>query len=125
MNLLRKPRNLILMVYKSLKIKVCFETLLAKKTYWRGLNDHFLNSKRLYALLLFPAVSGILALLHFDIIFKSGTAGFGILILLILYFDKLCPKRMFYGLRQLFCFLLSATGFCRIRMVTQVCLFLE
>ena len=37
MSLLRNPRNLILMVCKSLKIKVCFETLLEKKTFWRGL----------------------------------------------------------------------------------------
>lgn len=36
MSLLRKPRNLILMVYKSLKIKVCFGTLLAKKKLFRG-----------------------------------------------------------------------------------------
>jgi hypothetical protein len=33
MSLLRKPRNLILMVYKSLKIKVFFETLLAKRLF--------------------------------------------------------------------------------------------
>lgn len=36
MSLLRKPRNLILMVYKSLKIKVCFGTLLAKKNFSEG-----------------------------------------------------------------------------------------
>ena len=36
MSLLQKPRNQILIVYKSLKIKVCFETLLAKKTFRRG-----------------------------------------------------------------------------------------
>jgi uncharacterized membrane protein YhhN len=53
------------------------------------MNHHFLNSRRLYVLLLAPVISAVLALLHFGFVFKSGTAGFGILILLILYFDRL------------------------------------
>jgi uncharacterized membrane protein YhhN len=53
------------------------------------MNNHFMNSKWLYAFLLAPVISAVLALLHFGFVFKSGTAGFGIVILLILYFDRL------------------------------------
>ena len=53
------------------------------------MNNHFMKSKWLYAFLLAPVISAVLALLHFGFVFKSGTAGFGIVILLILYFDRL------------------------------------
>lgn len=49
------------------------------------------NANRLYLLLIIPTVFAILALNHFGFFFKSGTAGAGIAILLLLYFRKL-PK---------------------------------
>ncbi|MCG6186932.1 lysoplasmalogenase [Maribellus maritimus] len=49
------------------------------------------NASWLYLLLIVPTVSAVLALNHFGFFFKSGTAGAGIIILLILYFSKL-PK---------------------------------
>ncbi|WP_158863256.1 lysoplasmalogenase [Maribellus comscasis] len=45
----------------------------------------------LYIILIFPTIFAVLALSHFGFFFKSGTAGAGIIILLILYFSKL-PK---------------------------------
>jgi uncharacterized membrane protein YhhN len=53
------------------------------------MNNQILNGKWIYGLLLIPAISAILALQHFGFVFKSGTAGFGILILLFVYFKKL------------------------------------
>ncbi len=53
------------------------------------MNNQILNGKWIYSLLLIPAISAILALQHFGFVFKSGTAGAGILILLLLYFKKL------------------------------------
>ena len=50
-----------------------------------------LNKKRrlMFALLLIPFISAILALNHFGFLFKSGVAGGGILILLYLYGKQL------------------------------------
>ena len=42
-----------------------------------------------YLLLVIPAIFAILALSGFGFFFKSGTAGFGILILFLVYFKKL------------------------------------
>ncbi len=49
------------------------------------------NAKGLYLLLIVPTAFAIMALNHFGFFFKSGTAGAGILILMVLYFSKL-PK---------------------------------
>ena len=49
------------------------------------------NVNGLYLLLIAPTIFAILALNHFGFFFKSGTAGAGILILLLLYFQQL-PK---------------------------------
>jgi len=57
------------------------------------MNKHFFNSKWLYVLLLAPIIPAVLALLHFGFVFKSGTAGLGVLILLIIYFGKLRQKK--------------------------------
>lgn len=56
--------------------------------YTTTMNNQFLNSRWIYTLLLVPVVSSVLALLHFGFVFKSGSAGAGILILLLLYFKK-------------------------------------
>lgn len=46
------------------------------------------NNKLIYALLLFSGISAITALITSSFIFKSGTAGIGIIILIILNFRK-------------------------------------
>lgn len=51
--------------------------------------NKFTFSPWAYLLLLFPVVSAILALNHFGFLFKSGTAGTGILILWLLFRPKL------------------------------------
>lgn len=43
------------------------------------MNNQVLNRKWIYALLLIPNISAVLALRHLGFVFKSGTAGFGIL----------------------------------------------
>ena len=57
------------------------------------MKNSFINSKWLYVLLILPIISAILALLHFGFVFKSGTAGLGILILMILYPGRLRQKK--------------------------------
>lgn len=52
-------------------------------------NNSSFNKNLFYGLLLIPAISTILALNHFGFFFKSGSAGGGILILLVLYFKQL------------------------------------
>lgn len=52
-------------------------------------NTSLLRKNMHYALLLIPAISAILALNHFGFFFKSGTAGAGIIIILLLYFNQL------------------------------------
>jgi uncharacterized membrane protein YhhN len=47
----------------------------------------------IYALLLFAVLSAILALITSNFIFKSGTAGIGIFILIILNFRKVKPSK--------------------------------
>ncbi len=53
------------------------------------MNKQLFNSKWIYGLLLFPVISAILALCYHNFVFKSGVAGFGILILLLLYLNRL------------------------------------
>ncbi len=50
-----------------------------------------INKNFFYLLLIVPIVSALMALNHFGFFFKSGSAGAGILILLLLYFRQL-PK---------------------------------
>lgn len=50
-----------------------------------------LDANCLYLLLIIPIVSAVLALNHFGFFFKSGSAGAGIVILLLLYLKEL-PK---------------------------------
>ena len=47
----------------------------------------------IYALLLFSVISAIMALITSNFIFKSGTAGIGIIILIILNFRKVKPTK--------------------------------
>ena len=47
----------------------------------------------IYALLLFSVISAIMALITSNFMFKSGTAGIGIIILLILNFRKVKPSK--------------------------------
>ena len=68
------------------------------------MNNRFMNSKWFYALLLAPVISAIFALLHFGFVFKSGTAGFGILIVLILYFDRLWQAKDVWFIMAAFMF---------------------
>jgi len=51
------------------------------------------SNKWLYALLLIPLTSAILALLHFGFFFQAGVAAAGILILMIVYFKQLRVSR--------------------------------
>ena len=68
------------------------------------MNNQVLNRKWIFALLLIPIISAVLALLHFGFVFKSGTAGTGILILLFLYFKKLPPAKDILMLMAAFAF---------------------
>ncbi len=68
------------------------------------MNNQVLQVKWIYSLLLIPAISAILALLHFGFVFKSGTAGAGILILLFLYFKKLPQAKDILMLMAAFAF---------------------
>lgn len=52
-------------------------------------NTYFLNSKKLYFLLLLPVVFALLAIFRSGFVYQSGTACFGILILLVSYYDRL------------------------------------
>lgn len=52
-----------------------------------------LKNKWIYSLLLIPVISAVLALCYHDFGYKSGVAGSGILILLILYFNQLKPAK--------------------------------
>ncbi|MDX9881648.1 MAG: lysoplasmalogenase [Prolixibacteraceae bacterium] len=65
----------------------------------------------LYALLLIPAVSAILALNHFGFFFKSGSAGSGILILLLLYFRKLKQAKDIWMIMVAFLFSIGGDWF--------------
>lgn len=68
------------------------------------MNNQILNGKWIYSLLLIPAISAILALQGFGFLFKSGTAGAGILILLFLYFKKLPQAKDILMLMAAFAF---------------------
>ncbi len=68
------------------------------------MNNQGLNRKWIYALLLIPIISAVLALRHFGFVFKSGTAGTGILILLFLYFKKLPQAKDILMLMAAFAF---------------------
>lgn len=68
------------------------------------MNNQVLQGKWIYGLLLIPAISAIMALQHFGFVFKSGTAGFGILILLFLYFKKLPQAKDILMLMAAFAF---------------------
>lgn len=70
-----------------------------------------LNQKWIYVLLLIPFASAILALLHFGFVFKSGTAGFGILIVLILYFDRLWQTKDIWFIMAAFMFSIAGDWF--------------
>ena len=65
----------------------------------------------LYALLLFPAISAVLALNHFGFFFKSGSAGGGILILLILYFNQLKRSKDVWAIMAAFLFSIGGDWF--------------
>jgi uncharacterized membrane protein YhhN len=66
------------------------------------------KSKLIYGLLLFSLISAIVALITSNFIFKSGTAGIGIIILLILNFRKVKPSKVTWLIAGAFLF--SITG---------------
>lgn len=49
------------------------------------MNRETLNGKWTYGLLIIPVISAILALVYHDFFFKAGVAGFGIILLVVLY----------------------------------------
>lgn len=65
----------------------------------------------LYALLLIPVVSAVLALNHFGFFFKSGSAGGGILILLLLYFRQLKVSKDVWMIMAAFLFSIGGDWF--------------
>ena len=75
------------------------------------MNNQFLKSRWVYILLLVPAASAVLALMHFGFFFKSGSAGAGILILLLLYFKKLPRAKDILMLIAAFAFSIAGDWF--------------
>lgn len=57
------------------------------------MTDMWFKNNLIYTLLLVSVISAILALITSDFIFKSGTAGIGIFILLVLNFRKVKPSK--------------------------------
>ncbi|WP_423126717.1 lysoplasmalogenase [Gaoshiqia sp. Z1-71] len=74
-------------------------------------NTETSRQKRLYALLLIPAFSAVLALNHFGFFFKSGSAGGGILILLVLYFNQLKRSKDVWAIIAAFLFSIGGDWF--------------
>ena len=71
----------------------------------------WIKRNMIYALLLFSVLSAIIALITYRFIFKSGTAGIGILIFLILYFRKVKPSKDTWLIIGAFLFSISGDWF--------------
>jgi uncharacterized membrane protein YhhN len=69
------------------------------------------NKIGIYALLLIPVILSILALCHFGFFFKSGSAGSGILILIILYFRELRQSKGVWAIVGAFLFSVAGDWF--------------
>jgi uncharacterized membrane protein YhhN len=74
-------------------------------------NSPSLNKNLLYALLLIPVISSVLALNHFGFFFKSGSAGGGILIILLLYFKQLRSSKDVWTIMAAFLFSIGGDWF--------------
>ena len=65
----------------------------------------------IYALLLFSVISAIMALITSNFTYKSGTAGIGIIILLILNFRKVKPSNDIWLIKGAFLFSIAGDWF--------------
>lgn len=74
-------------------------------------NTSLLRKNMLYALLLIPTISAIMALNHFGFFFKSGSAGGGILIILLLYFKQLRTRKDIWMIIAAFLFSIGGDWF--------------
>ena len=70
-----------------------------------------LKNNWIYGLLLFSFISAILALNNFGFIFKSGTAGIGIIILILLNFKKVKPSKDIWMIIAAFLFSIAGDWF--------------
>lgn len=75
------------------------------------MNNQPFKSKWIYALLLIPVSSAILALVYHDFACKSGVAGSGILILIILYFNQLKTAKDVWMIMGAFLFSIGGDWF--------------
>lgn len=75
------------------------------------MNQSILKSNWRYSILLIPAISAILALNHFGFFFKSGSAGAGILIILLFYFNELRNRKDVWMIIAAFLFSIGGDWF--------------
>jgi uncharacterized membrane protein YhhN len=75
------------------------------------MNRHILRGKWFYSLMLLPVASAILALICHDFIFKAGVAGFGIILLVFLYFRQMPGKRDVWMILVAFLFSIGGDWF--------------
>jgi len=75
------------------------------------MKSRWVKNNWIYGVLLLSVVSAILALLTSNFIFKSGTAGRGALIILMLHFQKVKPSQATWWIFGTFLFSIAGDWF--------------